>query len=1216
MELISISRFKNLLAENKSSISFIIPVLIKKLVKFSLNNEVSTIEFNGGNDNNLTGFDGLVIGNKSECKFVPKGNSVFEIGTNDSKNAAKQKIIEDFRKRNGDETIHKTEFTFILITTSCLHVEKYNIKKMLEKESKFKDIKILDAYDIVEWLNESYAVLCWFENKLGFTVLESNQISLKDAWENLKSQTSLAITPDFFLIGNEDEAEKLIHGIESIKKTSIIYVYSQNFENDYTLYFCIASLLKNNNLDIIDRTSIISNETDFKHFNKIAKNSIFLVNFEIFDETLFTLNDSNNIYIICTINNENARQLKMYDKSDFVKAVENLGFSYENASISAKDCGYNLISFVKYHSNNPAYNLLNWKTKDHLNLKTLMLLNNIDIYSKRIHFIIEKIMQNDYETCITNLGEWIKVKNSPVMFDGTSYQICNRDYCFKEIKVPINSKSLRKLEEFVSSILLNEESNYLQIQEDDDSYYQRSNQQIINDILESFIIILKQDDKTKGHFDTYVKNIYEKSIKPINSISTVLNYAQNLSKLSPNAFLNFINDLLKNNVLSFTSASSNKFIKNIIIGLKCTLRFEKSASNGLVTMLDIYTLTKSEYLLQELTKILSPQYTFNGMISISQFDKVGLLMRYIKNIKEEIIYKLILNLFFNILSPLSIQTEKSYKTFGVNNTDNSWDYTNQTIITYFKWLICRTNDFDTLSRILKYLINYYPFNPNLTIDTLKSMADHIANLTDKIQADIYYLVLKTKNIIGANKDTNLYNGLSNHLNGFIMKLEPKDYYLKTYNFLSDELNSPIISAKCTNNLSTKEKIILRKEEHKQFFCKILEIYKEETYEKFIKDLNYIPKELADLFYEYSNDHFKILDLLIVKNEENSIKFFLQNFNDTELKNVIDTYNDPIIFRNLPSKLNVVDYLNNHPYEMYFWSNQSLYQFDLENERNINLIINKFKIYNPLNLIKNLININLLGQERCIRILEIFTNNLIEVLNSKPDSDEYNNYLDDLITFITEFNRLYDSSAIIHIVLRIVPFIWNKYKECPTCLKEWFLSHPVELRKFLIEICSEYRQTNTYFLYMLQRIPGNQIIPIKNISLDNNSLFLFITNFLAEIDSLSEDEQNILLKIAINILASLQYNPNDTFWNPKVIEPCLDYMNSLNHKTSVDIVIDCAYSITNQITYNYKIKQSFKALYSCFLNYANKCSNEFPFTKNVLKKVSEIYYDLDKWMFKQ
>ena len=302
--------------------------------------------------------------------------------------------------------------------------------------------------------------------------------------------------------------------------------------------------------------------------------------------------------------------------------------------------------------------------------------------------------------------------------------------------------------------------------------------------------------------------------------------------------------------------------------------------------------------------------------------------------------------------------------------------------------------------------------------------------------------------------------------------------------------------------------------------------------------------------------------------------------------------------------------------MYFWSNQSLFQFDLENERNINLIINKFKIYNPLNLIKNLININLLGQERCIRILEIFTNNLIEVLNSKPESDEYNNYLDDLITFITEFERLYDSSAIIHIVLRIVPFIWNKYKECPTCLKEWFLSHPVELRKFLIEICSEYHQTNTYFLYMLQSIPGNQIIPIKNISLDNNSLFLFITNFLAEIDSLTEDEQNILLRIAINILASLQYNQNDTFWNPKVIEPCLDYMNSLNHKTNVDIVIDCAYSITNQITYNYKIKQSFKELYSCFLNYANKCSNEFPFTKNVLKKVSEIYYNLDKWMFKQ
>lgn len=1213
MELISISYFKKLLTENKSNIPSIIPVLIKKLVEFSLNNEVSTIEFNGGNDNNLTGFDGLVIGNKSECKFVPKGNSVFEIGTNDSKNAAKQKIIEDFRKRNGDETIPKSEFTFILITTSCLHVEKYNIKKMLEKESKFKDIKILDAYDIVEWLNESYAVFRWFINSFGSTLINSNQVALKDVWENLKAQTSLAITPDFCLIGNKNEADKLIECITQSKNTRFIYVYSPNFENDYTCYFCAASLLNTKNLDIIDRTLVINNETDFKYFNEIVKNSIILINFDIFDETLFSLKN-NNIYIICTICDEKAIQLKMYSRDDFIKAVNNLGISYDEACISAKDCGYNLISFIKRHSKNPAYNISNWKPKYPRELTTLMLLNNIDLYSKRMHFIIETIMNNDYETCINNLDELVKVKNTPVIFSGSSYQICNRYDCFKNVKININFNSVKSLEDFVASILTNEDHNYSKIKEDDDSYYHRSNQLIIDDILEGFIIISEQDNKTHKHFYTYVTNILNKAIKYPNLLSSILNYAQNLSRLSPKAFVDFVNDLLRIDESLFVNTSSNNLIKDIIIGLKCTLKSKDVASHGLVAILNMFKLTKSEYLLQELTKILSPQYTINGMISISQFDKVGLLNRYIKNVKEEISYKLILNLFFNILSPLSIQTEKSYKTFGVNNTDNSWDYTNQTIITYFKWLICRTNDFDTLSRILKYLINYYPFNPNLTIDTLKSMADHIANLTDKIQADIYYLVLKIKNIIEGNKDNNSYKGVLEQLNDFIMKLEPKDYYLKTYNFLSDELNSPIISAKCTNNLRSNEKIILRKEEHKQFFCNILGIYNEETYEKFIEDLNYIPKELADLFYEYSNDHFKILDLLIVKNEENSIKFFLQNFNDSEFKKVIKTYNQPIVFRNLPTKSNVVYYLNNCSNERYFWSNHNLCEFNFSSSKNIDLVIDKFAIYNPLKLLVKSDNINLLRKKSCVKILKIVTDYLKEVITSNLYSDEYNIYLDDLILFISQFERYYDCSAILYVVRRILPLIWYKFKDCPNCLKKWFLLNPNKLRNFLLKICRKYCKTERSFLWRLQNLRGEQIIPIHTICSDNNSIFLFLKNFLTNIDSLPEDEQNFLLRTAINILASLQYNPNDKLWNPKEIELCIEHMNSLNYKGDVDIVIDYAYSITHQINTNFKMNLSFKELYTSYLNYSNKCYTEYPFTKYVLKKVSEIYYNYDLWMF--
>ena len=153
----------------------LLPVLIRRLIKETLaKDEIDEIDFPGYEQVSKPGFDGC-LDSKKATAYIPLGKSVWEMGTN--KNPIK-KATDDFNKR--EEKDVDTNMTYVVVSS-----RRWDAKaKWVEKRtnSKWEEIKVLDANDLEQWLETCFCTTIWFAEQLGKPLahLETTDNFLKD----------------------------------------------------------------------------------------------------------------------------------------------------------------------------------------------------------------------------------------------------------------------------------------------------------------------------------------------------------------------------------------------------------------------------------------------------------------------------------------------------------------------------------------------------------------------------------------------------------------------------------------------------------------------------------------------------------------------------------------------------------------------------------------------------------------------------------------------------------------------------------------------------------------------------------------------------------------------------------------------------------------------------------------------------------------------------
>lgn len=177
-----------------------------------------------GDDVSLKGFDGIVSYNQNH-PYIPKGFSVWEIGTNKD---PKRKFDEDFSKAkeklskfSPSTDIHDVTYVAVLPRTISHEKQEKWIRQKKKEGSEFKNIRIIDAFLLAQWANQSASAQLHFSKQF-------SNVTDNDILTNIQTSMLMYREMNFNGIAN---GEELLDNLFSLYKNDY-YVLFNSFIRD------------------------------------------------------------------------------------------------------------------------------------------------------------------------------------------------------------------------------------------------------------------------------------------------------------------------------------------------------------------------------------------------------------------------------------------------------------------------------------------------------------------------------------------------------------------------------------------------------------------------------------------------------------------------------------------------------------------------------------------------------------------------------------------------------------------------------------------------------------------------------------------------------------------------------------------------------------------------------------------------------------------------
>ena len=466
--------------ENLRTAPGIFPELIRKLIRRSINRN-GYIHFPSGDAIFTPGWDGTVLGITEANRYVPEGNSIWEIGT-DKK--ALKKIEEDYNKRKLDS--NGEVYHYIAVVSSILDSrKKQQLCERLAKDGYFKSVQILDANDIEEWLEEYVDVAVWLLKAFGKKVDEYDIQLIEDEWKVIAECTEPKMNYQNFLAGNEAISKKLCKDLTSQQRNNVYTVVSEFFGNEMAYYFTVASLCCNADKALLDRCVIAKSQQAINTLTAFGSDLIILIDFNCLD-IKNTMNASNT-YILFNALYVADVSLKMPNRTDFIKSVELLGFDWLRADRIAFLVDYNAVALRRFLAVSPNIKIPSWARDKHKSiLIPLLLIGMVDMNNPGDIDVLKCIVGDDYDSYLDSLNFLTEGKGAPLFRYNGVYKLTSRKEVFDFIQVDVFMLRVKKLEAKLKDILSNvnpqcSKTNALSVYYSNGSYIWR--RELIDDII-------------------------------------------------------------------------------------------------------------------------------------------------------------------------------------------------------------------------------------------------------------------------------------------------------------------------------------------------------------------------------------------------------------------------------------------------------------------------------------------------------------------------------------------------------------------------------------------------------------------------------------------------------------------------------------------------------------------------------------------------------------
>lgn len=177
-----------------------LPVFLRTLIN-STGVGLSKVDFPGNDDGERRGKDGVTVALEG-TPWVPKGKSHWEFGCN---KRPKTKADQDYANKTRDHSSEERKETEFIFVTPRRWSGKQDWEDAHRKKGQWKDVRVLDASNLEQWLEQSIAAQAWFAAE---TLCPSNgAYPLDKCWKDWADVTNPPLPSSLFAAAIEVGAD-------------------------------------------------------------------------------------------------------------------------------------------------------------------------------------------------------------------------------------------------------------------------------------------------------------------------------------------------------------------------------------------------------------------------------------------------------------------------------------------------------------------------------------------------------------------------------------------------------------------------------------------------------------------------------------------------------------------------------------------------------------------------------------------------------------------------------------------------------------------------------------------------------------------------------------------------------------------------------------------------------------------------------------------------
>ncbi len=393
------------------------PILLRMLLQAS-SDDLYDIDIPGDDSLAYGGFDGY-FELKKDITYLKKGKYVVEVGTNDK---IRLKADKDYEASFSKTLIHCSEdITFLFFTPRLFSKsDEWIIEKKEEKKSYWKDIRVINAPIIEQWIELNPSVGAWLAIDMKLVFGHSGIVSLNEWWNRhfVKSNGTF-IDKSTLLVNREKNVENLINSLNQPRFHTI-----ESPSTLESMAFCVSAIESKD--ELLSKSCIVSND-QILFDSGLYRNSFLFITDQCSFPAIESAVKNGHSVILCRdkyTNNDSMSPIKLEtpERYKFATSLEKSGFSFRKGATLAQDC-FREIRVLLYLLDFDDFQFY-WNNIESLKmLKTAALLGSWNTDYEGDKMIVEILSNYPYDEYIALLQPFINKKDSPIAHVGKIYKI-------------------------------------------------------------------------------------------------------------------------------------------------------------------------------------------------------------------------------------------------------------------------------------------------------------------------------------------------------------------------------------------------------------------------------------------------------------------------------------------------------------------------------------------------------------------------------------------------------------------------------------------------------------------------------------------------------------------------------------------------------------------------------------------------------------------------